>query len=128
MVKKEELPQGLNIYLEDKLTGEFVALDNDNEHSFKVGNKTDGIGRFYLHTSSKTLDVNDLITDVSDIKIFKSNTQEITISGVDSITITKVQVFSVLGSKVLNEEFNGKSKIVVRTNNVQTGVYIVRIV
>ncbi len=93
-----------------------------------MGNKTDGIGRFYLHTSSKTLDVNDLITDVSDIKIFKSNTQEITISGVDSITITKVQVFSVLGSKVLNEEFNGKSKIVVRTNNVQTGVYIVRIV
>jgi hypothetical protein len=126
-VKKEELPQGLNIYLEDKVTGEFVALDNDNEHSIKVGNKMDGIGRFYLHTSSKTLDVNDVITDVSDIKIFKSNTQEITISGVDSNTTTKVQVFSVLGSEVLNEEFKGNNKIVVRTNNVQTGVYIVRI-
>ncbi|MCH2035280.1 MAG: T9SS type A sorting domain-containing protein [Tenacibaculum sp.] len=126
-VKKEELPQGLNIYLEDKLTGEFVALDNANEYSIKMDNKMDGIGRFYLHTSSKTLDVNDVIIDVSDIKIFKSNTQEITISGVDSNTTTKVQVFSVLGSEVLNEEFKGNNKIVVRTNNVQTGVYIVRI-
>ncbi len=126
-IKKDNLPQDIGVYLEDKVTGDFVELNEGDKYTFKTESKINGIGRFYIHTSARTLNVDDVIANTNSIQIFKSNKQEITITGIHSNQPVKVQMFSVLGSEIYNQTFKGNNKLVVQPNTVETGVYIIRL-
>jgi len=51
----ENLPDGINIYLEDKQDNSFTRLDADSSFNTTFKNDIAGIGRFYLHTTAGTL-------------------------------------------------------------------------
>ncbi|CAL2080476.1 T9SS type A sorting domain-containing protein [Tenacibaculum sp. 190524A05c] len=125
-VRTENLPEGMKVYLEDTETGDFVQLDGGEVYSFVTDSDIEGIGRFYIHTQAKTLGTED-VTHLSDIRIFKSNKQEVTISGIQSREEVSVQIYSVLGTEVYSESMPGASKLVIQSETLEVGVYIVRL-
>ncbi|CAL2094409.1 conserved hypothetical protein [Tenacibaculum sp. 190524A05c] len=126
-LQSEYLPEGVKLYLEDKSNNTFVLLNDGEEYKVVLDSKMNGVGRFYIHSTSKTLGLDDAIVDIDAIKIFKSNKQEVTISGISALDPAKVQIFSVLGSEVFNGTYEGNSKVIVQPNTLETGVYIVRL-
>ncbi|CAL2064827.1 T9SS type A sorting domain-containing protein [Tenacibaculum sp. 190524A05c] len=125
-VQTENLPEGTKVYLEDTETGDFVQLDGGEVFSFRTDSDIEGIGRFYIHTKAKTLGTDD-VSNLSDIRIFKSNKQEVTISGIQSREEVSVQIYSVLGSEVYSESMLGTSKLIIQPETLEVGVYIVRL-
>ncbi|MCH2035284.1 MAG: T9SS type A sorting domain-containing protein [Tenacibaculum sp.] len=125
-VRTENLPEGIKVYLEDTVTGDFVQLDGGEVFSFTTDSDIEGIGRFYIHTQAKTLGTED-VTHLSDIRIFKSNKQEVTISGIQSREEVSVQIYSVLGTEVYSESMQGESKLIIQPETLEVGVYIVRL-
>ncbi|CAL2094442.1 exported hypothetical protein [Tenacibaculum sp. 190524A05c] len=125
-VQSENLPEGIKVYLEDTEAGDFVQLDGGEVYSFISDSDIEGIGRFYIHTKAKTSGTED-VTNLSDIRIFKSNKQEVTISGIQSREEVSVQIYSVLGTEVYTESIQGASKLVIQPESLEVGVYIVRL-
>ena len=53
------LPTGLKVYLEDRETNTFTRLDElGNKYTIILNETSNGIGRFYLHTTESTLSSN----------------------------------------------------------------------
>ncbi|WP_299715632.1 T9SS type A sorting domain-containing protein [uncultured Tenacibaculum sp.] len=125
--KATNLPTNSGVYLEDKVTGDFTALHNGAEYTFKTTEKLNGIGRFYIHTAERVLTVDDELVNNEVINIFKSGKQEITIVGITTKQAVKVQLFSILGSEVHSETVQGNNTITITPNTMGTGVYIVRV-
>ena len=83
-------PEGMNIYLEDTLDNSFTLLDANTNFSTTLENDLNGIGRFYLYTTSSVLgaEVGLFISEVSDassggnefIEIFNNSSSSISMS------------------------------------------------
>ena len=99
-------PSGINIYLEDKQDNSFTLLDADANFSTTLENSLSGIGRFYLHTTSTSLSVNDLTTS-NNLSIYNTNRENLRIAGVQNGTAT-IQLYNILGKEVLRTSFEGK--------------------
>ena len=57
-VEALNLPAGVNVFLEDKQTDTFTRLDEANSnYKITLTENLDGIGRFYLHTTSSVLNL-----------------------------------------------------------------------
>ena len=99
------LPEGVNIYLEDKQDNSFTLLNADTNFNSTLENDLSGIGRFYLHTTSESLSTAALGID-SNISIYKSSSDNIRIVGVQNGT-ANVQMYNMLGKEVLKTSFEG---------------------
>ncbi|WP_075344006.1 BspA family leucine-rich repeat surface protein [Tenacibaculum agarivorans] len=126
-VKTNDLPSGTKIYLEDKSTGDFMELDENNTYSFKTDVELSGVGRFYIHTKSLVLDVKAEVVDTSVITMFKSGKEEVTITGLPIGEEVSVALFSIVGSQVYNESFTATERLQITPQTLETGVYIVRL-
>ena len=126
-VQLEAFPESSEVYLEDTETDKFIKLDHTNSYELKTTSAISGIGRFYIHLKPKTLDVAEETLTTENINIFKSDAQEITISGIASSETVAVKIFSVLGSEVFNTNIKGNPRIRIQPTSVETGIYIVQI-
>ena len=96
-------PAGINIYLEDKQDNSFTLLEADANFSFTPENNLDGIGRFYLHTTSGVLSANDFATNTN-ISIYTSSNDNLRIAGVQNGTAT-VRLYNILGKESVEHLF-----------------------
>ena len=112
-------PEGINIYLEDKQDNSFTLLEADSNFSFTPENNLDGIGRFYLHTTSGVLSANDFATNTN-ISIYTSSKDNLRIAGVQKGTAT-VRLYNILGKEVLNTSFVGSG-----VNDINLNAYSCR--
>ena len=119
------LPEGVNIYLEDKQDNSFTLLNADTNFNSTLENNLSGIGRFYLHTTSESLSTAALGID-SNISIYKSSSDNIRIVGVQNGT-ANVQMYNMLGKEVLKTSFEGNDVNDIKLINIPTGVYILKI-
>jgi hypothetical protein len=119
------LPEGVNIYLEDKQDNSFTLLNADTNFNSTLENDLSGIGRFYLHTTSESLSTAALGID-SNISIYKSSSDNIRIVGVQNGT-ANVQMYNMLGKEVLKTSFEGNGVNDIKLINISTGVYILKI-
>ena len=119
------LPEGVNIYLEDKQDNSFTLLNADTNFNSTLENDLSGIGRFYLHTTSESLSTAALGID-SNISIYKSSSDNIRIVGVQNGT-ANVQMYNMLGKEVLKTSFEGNGVNDIKLINIPTGVYILKI-
>ncbi|WP_299671805.1 choice-of-anchor Q domain-containing protein [uncultured Polaribacter sp.] len=118
------LPTGVEVYLEDKVTHTFTNL-NQEEYSFTSPLALDGIGRFFLHTSSKALSVaTDFV--VSNISMYQTSPENLRIVGIPN-GITTLALFDVLGKQILENSFEAKGVHDVALPYLKTGVYIIRL-
>ncbi len=118
-------PEGINIYLEDKQDNSFTLLEADSNFSFTPENNLDGIGRFYLHTTSGVLSAYDFATNTN-ISIYTSSNDNLRIAGVQKGTAT-VRLYNILGKEVLNTSFVGSGVNDIKVNAIPVGIYIVKL-
>ena len=120
------IPFGIKVFLEDKVANTFTRIDSENaNYKVKISEDLNGIGRFYLHTSSKTLSVNDVPT-ATNISVFVKDRTNITVAGLNSENAT-LQLSNMLGEKVFKQPFKAKGKNTIVISNLKTGIYIVSI-
>ena len=124
-VNASNLPQGYKVFLEDKDTGNFIRLDDGSTYDVTFNAAVDGIGRFFLHTTTSALSTGSF--DATNVSAYISEKNNLKIVGIQSGT-TQVRMFNILGKQVLNTSFQSKGADNVTLPNVRTGVYIVQIV
>jgi hypothetical protein len=117
-------PPGFHSYLEDKEDNSFTLLEEDSSFTTALSNDLSGIGRFYLHTTTNTLSVNDVTLDHLSLYISKRN--HLRIVGVKNGT-TSARIFSILGKQVANILFEGNGVNDLTLPNLTSGFYIVQL-
>jgi len=119
------LPAGVNVFLEDKQTNTFTRLDEANSnYKITLTDNLDGIGRFYLHTTSSVLNT-DKVAINNNISIYTSS-KDLHIIGIQD-GITKVSLYNILGKQILHTSFKGNGVNTIPLPNFNSGVYIVQL-
>ena len=85
----------------------------------------EGIGRFYIHTTSETLAVDDLVTS-SKVKIYNTDFNTIKVIGLNDDEAS-FKLISVLGKEVLSTKLINKEVQEVVLPKLNAGIYIVQI-
>ena len=120
-------PAGISVYLEDKEDSSFTLLDNSATYTTTLSEDINGIGRFYLHTTSSVLST-DKVALNNHLSIYTSSKENIRISGVYS-GVAKLRMYNILGKQVLNTSFEGNGlNDIALPKNISNGVYIVHLV
>jgi hypothetical protein len=121
----KNIPTGVKVYLEDKIENVFTRID---EGSYKIilEEKENGIGRFYIHTTTETLAVDDIVTG-SSVKIYNTDSNTIKIIGLNDEEAS-FKLISVLGKEVLSrKKLSSKEVQEVVLPKLNAGIYIVQI-
>ena len=121
------IPQDLDVILEDRETNIFTILDEENtKYTVLLTSDLNGIGRFYLHTNQyKTLSVNNLVK--YEIQINQTSNKKLKISGLQN-KIATLKIFSILGKEIKKISFEGSSTINIDlTNSLASGVYLLNL-
>ena len=125
--KSINLPNdNLNIYLEDRLNNKIINITT-KDYTYTLKNNKNGIGQFYLRVSSKNINSTPLIaTTISDVSLYKSAIETITIAGLQTKT-ARLKIYSLTGKQVFNKIFssNGYSNITIP--KLATGIYIIEL-
>ncbi len=115
------LPEGITVYLEDTKTNVFTSL-NEDAYTFTPTENLNGTGRFYLHTASKALSVDD--QSIDGISIFKVNENTLRVTGFENEKVS-FTMYSVLGKKMFTSNFEGTNSNDITLDNLATGIYII---
>ena len=118
-------PSGINIYLEDKQDNSFTLLEADSNFSFTPENNLDGIGRFYIHTTTSSLSTDDFGFN-NTLSIYTSSRENLRVVGVQNGT-ANIQLYNILGKEVLKDSFEGNGMNDIALPILNSGVYIVKI-
>jgi hypothetical protein len=121
------LPAGISVYLEDKETGIFTELNEESTFTTTLSSDLNGVGRFYLYTTSQVLDLIDTPILNENISIYMTSVKNLRIVGVQNEQAT-LRVYNILGKKILNTHFigNGLNDIALPLN-ITSGIYIVQL-
>ena len=120
------LPSGVKVYLEDKQENTFTRLDIKNaNYKVLLPEDLDGIGRFFVHTASKVLSVNDnsILTSLS---IYKSNATTLRLIGLPQGKTT-VSLYNIIGKKVMLTQFNTNGNKEISLPNLAPGIYVAKV-
>ena len=121
-----DLPNGLNLFLEDRVTNTFTQLDlADASYEVTLDSDLQGIGRFYLHTTTEAALSTDDVS-LSGVSIYKTTEDNLRISGVQNEHVT-MTIYNVLGAKVLQTSFEGTGENDVDVSRLKTGYYIIKL-
>lgn len=120
----ENLPKGLEVYLEDRSNGTFTSLDNGEVFTITTSEALHGTGRFYLHTSSQALSTDTNFVNNS-VAIFLNN-RTLHIKGLDS-SKNEVSIYNLLGKRIENKLFTSDGNKTIDLTKLSTGVYIVKL-
>lgn len=119
------LPEGYEVYLEDRLQGTFTRLDELNsEYKVTISSKSTD-GRFFLHTKSAGALSTDN-TALDGVGMYTVNENTLRVTGINS-TNASVTVFNIIGKQVLSTSFSSKGVSDIALPNLNTGVYIVQL-
>lgn len=123
--KSFELPNGINLILEDKVTNTTTDLSDINaEYKLKLTENLNGVGRFYLVTASKALSTENLSLD--QIKIFKTSNSNLKITGLTEGKF-ELKLYNILGKQILNTSFISSGVKEINLPKISTGIYIVEL-
>lgn len=119
-------PSGLKVFLEDREMNTFIQLDEANtSYTITPTTNLDGIGRFYIHTTSSSLSVN-LNSPLNNISVYKINDATLRITGLPNEK-TKASIFSILGKKVAEYSFISTGIKDIPVQGIPNGVYIIQL-
>jgi hypothetical protein len=120
------LPSGLKVFLEDRQTNTFTRLDeNNSNYKITLNADSNGIGRFYLHTSTSNVLSTDNFNS-ENLSIYKLDNSTIRITGLERGK-TEVSLYNILGEKIMNQSFNSNGIEDIPLPKVSTGIYIIKL-
>lgn len=119
------IPNGLKVYLEDRLINTFSVLDEfNNSYKITLTENLNGTGRFYLHTKSEALSTDD--STLQGISVFAINNTKLRIAGIYSDK-ANIKMYSILGKKITENTFSSQGNTEIDLPNLNRGIYIVQI-
>ncbi len=116
------LPSGVYAYLEDKERDTFTLLDDTSQYHETLSSDLDGIGRFYLHTSS-TLGVQDESL-LDQISVYQTNHETLRIVGIQQGEVT-LNIHNILGQNLVKMKFVGNGTNDISLPELTAGLYII---
>ena len=121
----QNLPSGINVYLEDRQLNTFTRLDEANaNYKVTLADASNGTGRFYMHTASKALSTDsEILTSVS---IYKTNNSNLRVAGLQNGNAS-VKIFNILGKQVLQQSFTANGPKDISLPTLVSGIYIVQL-
>ena len=127
-LEKIDFQEDLNIYLEDKLLNTITSLKDIGEtYKITISEDTNGIGRFYLKTSSKALGDDDFSLN-ENVSIYTTSNNELKIIGLPLGDKASVKLFNTLGKQVGEFKINeAEIQNSINLNNFPQGVYFVKL-
>lgn len=124
--KTFNLSEKINIFLEDRVLNTFKKL-NEPDSNYKITiTEPLGVGRFYLHTSNKSV-LNTIDINLQGVSIYKTNPKTLRISGLSESNSIKLKIYNVLGKEVLSADFKPERTKDINISKFSKGVYIVQL-
>ena len=120
----QNLPNDLDIYLEDKINNTFINL-SEGDYTITLNNAISGTGKFYIHTSAKSLSTDNISTPTNNISIYESAKGELTITGLQGTG--NVKIFSILGKRIINKDITSDGSSTLELPIINAGVYLVHV-
>ena len=122
------MPSEINIYIEDKEMNTIVLLDENSTYTTMISTDYNSIGRFYLHTNSNTLNLNEPSINIKNISVYTSSRENLRIVGLQNGQAT-LRIFNILGKKILDTRFKGNGVNDIKLPlSITSGVYIVQLI
>ena len=125
--KNNELDSNCLMILEDRQKGIFTDLNvSGNSYTVELKNKSQGVGRFYIHTSELTID--DTKTDFNSLFqiIPQRSLNKILILGeVNQKTIANI--YDISGRLILSTQLEESDQNTVLFNEQKSGIYLIQV-
>ena len=121
------LPAGIKVYLEDRelnVFTELIAVDTD-VYKVDLAAAVNGVGRFYLHTSQKVLDVS-YVPILTNIKIYTTTNTNLRIVGLPE-GAKALKLYNIIGQEIMSTSFNTNGVKDIALPNLSKGVYTVQL-
>jgi hypothetical protein len=122
--KAMNLPFGIKVFLEDRANNTFTELSNNGNYKVSTTEALDGVGRFYLHTKSSALSIDDNL--LSTVSIYKTSNNTLRIAGLSQGEAT-IKLYNILGAEVMQSSFTAKNVQDISLPKLSTGIYIVQL-
>ena len=119
------LPDGIKVFLEDRLANTFNELSDNKTFKVNLSEALNDVGRFYLHTSSNALSIDDSVI-LENVSIYKTNASILKIVGLPN-GIANIKLINVLGKQLMNTSFNANGAKEISLPNLAAGIYIVQL-
>jgi len=126
-VSATNIPDEYAIILEDRVSGKFIDLSDENEkYTIQLSDDLNGLGRFFLHTNFKDALGIDYLNSESNVQVFSRASQnQIVIRGkVSSNAIARI--YSVSGKMIKTVRLSQEIENLLSFNK-ETGIYIIQI-
>jgi hypothetical protein len=120
-----DLPTDLQVFIEDSVLNVFTVLNKASAYTVNIDSNMDGIGRFYIHTSSKALSTNDVF-GLNNVMLYVKDATTLSISGLTGGQ-TKLKLYSLAGKQILKTTFEGSGEREVSIPSLSSGVYLVQL-
>lgn len=119
------LPATIKVFLEDRLTNTFRRLDEANSaYKVTLTETINGIGRFYIHTTSNVLSREDAV--LNSIRVFKTDASALRIIGLPKGS-TSLYLYNIVGEEIITTVFISNGNKEISLSNLASGVYLAKI-
>ncbi|WP_299671420.1 T9SS type A sorting domain-containing protein [uncultured Polaribacter sp.] len=119
------LPEGIELFLEDRIENIFIKLDENNTFKTTLSSDSDVVDRFFLHTSQRSLSINEPIFSTS-ISIYQSDSSTLKMTGLPEGDST-VLVYDIFGRQIVKNSFTSSNTKEIKLPNFTTGIYLVKL-
>lgn len=119
------IPNGLDVIIEDRLVGVYTNLAEANDHySLVLNEDQSGIGRFYVHVNTmNALSTNEF--SLESISMYVTDARNLRITGIKSGE-TSLKMFSITGQEVMQTTFYSNTvNDIALPSKLRTGIYII---
>nr|NQU92604.1 T9SS type A sorting domain-containing protein [Bacteroidota bacterium] len=120
----DQIPEKVNIYFEDKLTGSVIDFRKFNSYACMINEEGSHAERFILHFTLTPFGTGEISSEEVNLQIWSTNNL-ITILNPDKLS-GEVRIINLLGQEMLSTQLNGDSRQVFEMNMIK-GCYIVNI-
>lgn len=124
IVEHSNIPSDINIFLEDTILGSFTQLDLDNAaYNVTLTEDSNGIGRFFLHTTSQALSISE--EEIERVNIYKTSNENLRITGLIQGNGASIKVYDILGKLIYKKSFTATTSNDIKVPEISKGLYIV---
>jgi hypothetical protein len=124
-VNASNLPEGLMVFLEDRLNDTRVRLDEaGSSYAVTLDSNQNGVGRFYIHTSQNALSIDNVA--LNSVSIFKATATTLRVTGLQQGKAS-LSLFNVLGKQVMNTSFEATASKDIYLPKLAKGIYFAQV-
>ncbi len=121
-----DFPENVNVYLEDRENNTFTKLNETNSsYTFTANDEIRGGSRFFIHTTSGTLEIGDGIEN-NHLRLFTSG-KNLIIKSAKSLNGT-VEIFDITGKRIFTSYVSGTERYESSLSSYKHGIYIVNFI